>query len=356
MARPARTAQTAHGAQGAPNARAVQHVRPARSARPVAFARRVREVELTLEATLPDGARVPVRAVRKGGVKRVTLSVSGDGQVRATIPLRAGEAGVRLAEQLIEQKAAWIARVLERTRGGIDWRHPEQAVRAGDGGRIVLPLWGEPVDARGALGLGGDAVEAPGAQGPDGTWETPGPGGAASACGQAGSGGHSGLSADAVRDRSDAVEDDEGGSGIDAITALGDPDDLARRVRELYRAEVARRLPEIAARAQREMGIEDVRWSVRYTVSKWGSCTPARRSIRVSATLAAYPPELLDLVVRHELVHLWEASHGARFHELLERYRPRHREVARLLGLPPCEAARRLHELDLAARPSPSRP
>lgn len=330
MARPARTTRTAQaacGAQGEPAARTAQPARHALPARSVAFARRVREVELTLEATLPDGARVPVRAVRKAGVKRVTLSVSGDGQVRATIPLRAGEAGMRLAEQLIRQKAAWIARILERTRGGIDWRHPEQAVRAGDGGRLVLPLWGEAADARGALGLDGETV----------------------ACGHTDDGGHSGLGAHAGRDCSDTGGDDEDGSGIDTSTALGDPDDLARRVRELYRAEVERRLPDVAARAQREMGIEDVRWSVRFTVSKWGSCTPARRSIRISATLAAYPPELLDLVVRHELVHLWEASHGPRFHELLERYRPRHRELARLLKLPPYEAARQLRELGLTA-------
>ena len=53
---------------------------------------------------------------------------------------------------------------------------------------------------------------------------------------------------------------------------------------------------------------------------RWGSCTPATKSIRISTRLAAYPPWVLDYVVVHELAHLVIAGHDARFHALVDRY------------------------------------
>lgn len=65
--------------------------------------------------------------------------------------------------------------------------------------------------------------------------------------------------------------------------------------------------------------------------TRWGSCTPATRTIRINARLAAYPPLCLEMVVTHELVHLIEPSHNARFHALLDTYCPRNREASALL-------------------------
>ena len=65
--------------------------------------------------------------------------------------------------------------------------------------------------------------------------------------------------------------------------------------------------------------------------SRWGSCTPATRAIRINTNLAAYPPACLEFVVAHELVHLMEPSHNARFHALLDVYCPRNRETSALL-------------------------
>ena len=65
--------------------------------------------------------------------------------------------------------------------------------------------------------------------------------------------------------------------------------------------------------------------------SRWGSCTPKTRAIRINTNLAAYPRFCLDMVVAHELVHLMEPSHNARFHALLDTYCPRNREASALL-------------------------
>jgi YgjP-like, metallopeptidase domain len=54
--------------------------------------------------------------------------------------------------------------------------------------------------------------------------------------------------------------------------------------------------------------------------SRWGSCTPADRSIRLSARLRGMPSWVIDYVLLHELAHLVEQGHGQRFWQLLEAY------------------------------------
>lgn len=54
--------------------------------------------------------------------------------------------------------------------------------------------------------------------------------------------------------------------------------------------------------------------------SRWGSCTPADRTIRLSTRLQGMPGWVIDYVLLHELAHLVEEGHGARFWELLRAY------------------------------------
>lgn len=60
-------------------------------------------------------------------------------------------------------------------------------------------------------------------------------------------------------------------------------------------------------------------WSAQQN-KRFGSCTPADRSIRISHRLASMPPFVLEYVVVHELAHLVEANHGPRFWQLVNRY------------------------------------
>lgn len=54
--------------------------------------------------------------------------------------------------------------------------------------------------------------------------------------------------------------------------------------------------------------------------SRWGSCTPADGTIRISARVKGMPSWVLDYVVLHELAHLLQPGHGAEFWSLLETY------------------------------------
>ena len=64
---------------------------------------------------------------------------------------------------------------------------------------------------------------------------------------------------------------------------------------------------------------ESVRW-VSNMAARWGSCTPADGSIRVSERLREMPSWVLDYVLVHELAHLLVPGHGADFWELVGRY------------------------------------
>jgi len=48
-----------------------------------------------------------------------------------------------------------------------------------------------------------------------------------------------------------------------------------------------------------------------------------------------YPPEAVDYVVVHELAHIKEKNHSARFYALVERYMPDYREREKLLKKTP---------------------
>jgi predicted metal-dependent hydrolase len=54
--------------------------------------------------------------------------------------------------------------------------------------------------------------------------------------------------------------------------------------------------------------------------SRWGSCSPEDRYIRLSLELSDYPGWVRDYVIVHELAHLVIADHSDEFWRLVERY------------------------------------
>jgi predicted metal-dependent hydrolase len=62
-----------------------------------------------------------------------------------------------------------------------------------------------------------------------------------------------------------------------------------------------------------------VRW-VTNQRRRWGSCTPADGSIRLSDRLVPMPEHVVDYVLLHELVHLLVADHGPAFEAWMASY------------------------------------
>ena len=80
-------------------------------------------------------------------------------------------------------------------------------------------------------------------------------------------------------------------------------------------------------RHAREMNVKPGDIYYKANISSWGKCNTTDRSICFSAYLLLLPDWCVEHVVVHELCHLLEPSHNARFHALMDRFFPRWREA-----------------------------
>ena len=106
------------------------------------------------------------------------------------------------------------------------------------------------------------------------------------------------------------------------LTLTSDDPQLARRVLEAW---YRRQAPAIfAARithVNQTYGLRFGRVSIKSQKSRWGSCSRLG-NLNFNWRLLLAPAPVLDYVVVHELCHLKEMNHGARFWQLVARARP----------------------------------
>ncbi len=98
-----------------------------------------------------------------------------------------------------------------------------------------------------------------------------------------------------------------------------------------YRSQLRRAVPPLLQHWEAVLSVKVERFFVRRMKTRWGSCNYRRHTIRLNTELARRLPECLEYVVVHELMHLLEPSHNARFHELMDRYMPKWQELRKEL-------------------------
>lgn len=257
-----------------------------------------------------DGLEIPVSVVRKR-VKNLNLRVRADGTVTLSIPQHLPLAR---AQEFLERRGGWIT---ERVRRNIE-RRPSLDFAGELPDRI--PLWGKLVPR--------DSIQANPGQGAPGR-DASGQGALDQDVGGQGAGGQAIPGQTAVN--RGASDQSISGQATSGRPAPGQTTIDRATLDELYRTEALHALPDVVERMEARIGVHAARWSVRVMKTHWGSCTPKTGAIRINARLAAYPPECLEFVVAHELVHLLEPSHNARFHTLLDEFCPDNRHLAKLL-------------------------
>lgn len=99
-----------------------------------------------------------------------------------------------------------------------------------------------------------------------------------------------------------------------------------------YRSNLKLAVPALLAKWEPMVGVRAERFYVQHMKTKWGSCNPTARNIRLNTELAKKPPECLEYIVVHELVHLREPTHNDRFIALMNRLMPHWRDCRDMLN------------------------
>ncbi|HWU83109.1 MAG TPA: SprT family zinc-dependent metalloprotease [Methylophilaceae bacterium] len=127
--------------------------------------------------------------------------------------------------------------------------------------------------------------------------------------------------------------------------ALPQPDDVpsvSRKVLLWYRkqaqADFSRRLQILAAR----LGVDTPPLYLSNARSRWGSCN-SRGEIRLNWRLIQAPPHIINYVICHELAHLKEMNHSARFWAVVAQLHPDYKRAEQELKA----LSARLHQLDM---------
>jgi predicted metal-dependent hydrolase len=93
-------------------------------------------------------------------------------------------------------------------------------------------------------------------------------------------------------------------------------------VDDWYRRQLKEAVPPLLARWEPLMSVKVERFFVQRMKTRWGNCNHAARRIRLNTDLAKKPPVCLEYIVVHEMAHLLEPTHNARFVALMDRYLP----------------------------------
>lgn len=102
-----------------------------------------------------------------------------------------------------------------------------------------------------------------------------------------------------------------------------------------YRQALKQRVPELLDTWQPLVGRQAQAWGIKKMKTKWGSCNIEQRRIWLNLELAKKPPECLEYILVHELVHLHERHHNERFRKLLEAVMPDWRTRVKALNSSP---------------------
>ena len=99
-----------------------------------------------------------------------------------------------------------------------------------------------------------------------------------------------------------------------------------------YREQLRPAVPAIIARWEPVLGVKVARFFVQRMKTKWGSCSADVGSIRLNTDLAKKPPECLEYIVVHEMVHMLEPTHNDRFVALMNQFMPKWQHCRQMLN------------------------
>ena len=113
-----------------------------------------------------------------------------------------------------------------------------------------------------------------------------------------------------------------------------DPAEIKRHIDRAYRRELQQRLDVLVPEWEQRLGVKTTNIRIRAMKRKWGACRTRTGDVVFNLELTKQPLRAIEYLVLHELAHLIEASHNARFQAILTEHMPDWREVEAILNGP----------------------
>ncbi len=92
-----------------------------------------------------------------------------------------------------------------------------------------------------------------------------------------------------------------------------------------YRRHMKAILPDLIARWEPILDVRVGDWGVKKMKTRWGSCNIRDRRVWLNLDLAKKPPQCLEYVLVHEMVHLLERHHNECFKSFMDQFFPQWR-------------------------------
>ena len=94
---------------------------------------------------------------------------------------------------------------------------------------------------------------------------------------------------------------------------------------EWYRKHLKEATPPLIEKWEKQMGVKVNEFGIKKMKTKWGTCNRHAKRIWLNLELAKKPPECLEYILVHEMVHLLERNHTDRFISLMNKFMPKWR-------------------------------
>jgi predicted metal-dependent hydrolase len=124
----------------------------------------------------------------------------------------------------------------------------------------------------------------------------------------------------------------DGGRLLLPVPEGSSAEERTRRLNAWYRDRFREALPAFTARMEAKTGLHAEEYILRDMSSRWGSCQPKAKRIRLNLKLVKYPPECLEYVLIHELTHLIIPNHSAEFWDAVAVHCPDWKQIRKTLN------------------------
>lgn len=218
---------------------------------------------------------IPVEIVRKR-VKNFNLRIyPPDGRVRITVPARIDDESVRL---LVVKKMDWIRK--KQTLLQRQVKQPFHKMISGE----IHTFWGDPYRLHVMEQVS-----------PPKVW---------------------------IGDEKTLIMQIQSGLGRNERKVL---------LEDWYRRQIKKVIPDLISHWEPVLGVHVKEWRVRKMKTRWGTCNIRAGRIWLNLELAKKPQKCLEYIIVHEMTHLLERYHNARFYQFMDSWMPDWRDYKELL-------------------------